>query len=72
LPYRARRTLATAADKAPGNLAIVINVMGHPDVRPSMRHPLKALDPVREAIDPRNTVTIQVTVHGGCSENGCK
>jgi hypothetical protein len=37
-----------------GNLAMVMNVMGHSDVRTAMRYQHPALDPVREAIDQRN------------------
>lgn len=39
---------------ATGNLAMVMNVMGHSDVRTAMRYQHPALDAVREAIDQRN------------------
>jgi integrase len=52
--YCARHTFGTAAYEATGNLAMVMNVMGHTDVRTSMRYQHPALDSVREAIDQRN------------------
>jgi integrase len=52
--YCARHTFGTAAYGATGNLAMVMNVMGHTDVRTAMRYQHPALDYVREAIDPRN------------------
>jgi len=52
--YCARHTFGTAAYGATGNLAMVMNVMGHSDVRTAMRYQHPGLDPVREAIDQRN------------------
>lgn len=52
--YCARHTFGTAAYDATGNLAMVMNVMGHTDVRTAMRYQHPALDSVREAIDQRN------------------
>lgn len=52
--YCARHTFGTAAYEATGNLAMVMKVMGHTDVRTSMRYQHPVLDSVREAIDQRN------------------
>jgi len=52
--YCARHTFGTTAYGATGNLAMVMNVMGHTDVRTAMRYQHPVLDPVREAIDQRN------------------
>jgi integrase len=52
--YCARHTFGTAAYGATGNLAMVMNVMGHTDVRTAMRYQHPVLDSVREAIDQRN------------------
>jgi integrase len=52
--YCARHTFGTAAYEATGNLARVMNIMGHTDVRTAMRYQHPALDSVREAIDQRN------------------
>jgi integrase len=52
--YCARHTFGTAAYGATGNLAMVMNVMGHSDVRTAMRYQHPVWDPVREAIDQRN------------------
>jgi integrase len=52
--YCARHTFGTAAYAATGNLAMVMNVMGHTDVRTAIRYQHQVLDPVREAIDQRN------------------
>jgi len=52
--YCARHTFGTAAYSATGNLAMVMNVMGHTDVRTAMRYQHPVLDSVREAIDQRN------------------
>jgi integrase len=52
--YCARHTFGTAAYGATGNLAMVMNVMGHSDVRTAMRYQHPVLDPVRDAIDQRN------------------
>jgi integrase len=52
--YCVRHTFGTAAYGATGNLAMVMNVMGHSDVRTAMRYQHPALDPVRDAIDQRN------------------
>lgn len=38
-----------------GNLAMVMKVMGRTDVRTAMRYQHPILDPVREAIDQRNS-----------------
>lgn len=52
--YCARHTFGTTAYGATGNPAMVMNVMGHSDVRTAMRYQHPVLDPVREAIDQRN------------------
>jgi len=52
--YCARHTFGTTAYCATGNLAMVMNVMGHTDVRTSMQYQHPVLDSVREAIDQRN------------------
>ena len=52
--YCARHTFGTAAYEA-GNLAMVMKVMGHTDVRTSMRYQHPVLDSIREAIDLRNS-----------------
>jgi len=52
--YCARHTFGTAAYEATGNLAMVMKVMGHTDVRTSMRYQHPGLEPIREAIDQRN------------------
>ena len=52
--YCARHTFGTAAYGATGNLAMVMNIMGHTDVRTAMRYQHPVLDSVREAIDQRN------------------
>lgn len=52
--YCARHTFGTAAYEATGNLAMLMNVMGHADVRTAMRYQHPGLDSVREAIDLRN------------------
>lgn len=52
--YCARHTFGTAAYEATGNLAMVMKVMGHTDVRTSMRYQHPVLDSVRGAIDQRN------------------
>jgi integrase len=52
--YCARHTFGTAAYEATGNLAMVMNVMGHMDVRTAMPYQHPTLDSVREAIDQRN------------------
>ena len=52
--YRGRHTFAAAAYGATGNLAMVMNVMGHTAVRTAMRYQHPVLDSVRETIDQRN------------------
>jgi hypothetical protein len=52
--YCARHAFGTAAYGATGNLAMVMNVIGHSDVRTAMRYQHPVLDPVRDAIDQRN------------------
>lgn len=52
--YCARHTFGTAAYEATGNLAMVMKVMGHSDVRTAMRYQHPVLDSIREAIDQRN------------------
>ncbi len=47
----ARHTFGTVAT---GSLAMVMKLMGHPDVRTSMRYQHPVLDSIREAIDQRN------------------
>lgn len=53
--YCARHTFGTAAYEATGNLAMIMKVMGHSDVRTAMRYQHPALDSLREAIDQRNS-----------------
>jgi integrase len=53
--YCARHTFGTAVYEATGNLAMVRKVMGHTDVRTSMRYQHPVLDSIREAIDLRNS-----------------
>jgi hypothetical protein len=60
----------TVAYEATGNLAMVMNLMGHTDVLNALPDP--ALDSVREAIDQRNLGAIHGTTKSGCSKNGCK
>jgi integrase len=52
--YCARHAFGTAIYEGTGNLAMVMKVMGHTDVRTAMRYQHPILDPVREAIDQRN------------------
>lgn len=52
--YFARHTFGTAAYGATSNPAMVMKVMGHADVRTSMRYQHPVLEPVSEAIDRRN------------------
>jgi integrase len=52
--YCARHTFGTAAYEATGNLAVVMKVMGHSDVRTAMRYQHPGLESIREAIDQRN------------------
>ena len=52
--YCARHTFGTAAYGATGNLAMVMNVMGHTDVRTAMRNLIRCWIRFREAIDQRN------------------
>jgi integrase len=61
--YCARHTSGTAACEATGNLAMVMKVMGHTDVRTSMRYQHPGLDPIRKAIDQRNLRHNRVTVN---------
>jgi len=53
--YCARHTFDTAAYEATGNLAMLMNVLGQPDVRTAMRYQHPVLDSIREAIDLRNS-----------------
>jgi integrase len=53
--YCARHAFGTAAYEGTGNLAVIMKVMGHKDVRTAMRYQHPLLDPVREAIDQRNS-----------------
>ena len=53
--YCARHAFGTAIYEGTGNLAMVMKVMGHTDVRTAMRYQHPILDPVREAIDQRNS-----------------
>ena len=55
LLYCARPAFGTAIYEGTGNLAMVMKVMGHTDVRTAMRYQHPILDPVREAIDERNS-----------------
>jgi hypothetical protein len=45
----------TTVYEATGNLAMVMKVIRHTDVRTSMRYQHPILDPVRKAIDQRNS-----------------
>ena len=51
----ARHAFGTTVYEETGNLAVVMKVMGHADVRTSMRYQHPILDPVRKAIDQRNS-----------------
>jgi integrase len=53
--YCARHAFGTAIYEGTGNLAMVMKVMGHIDVRTAMRYQLPILDPVRDAIDLRSS-----------------
>lgn len=53
--YSARHTYGTAVYGATGNLKVVMDVMGHSDVKTAMRYQHPELDQVRTAIDARNT-----------------
>jgi integrase len=53
--YCARHAFGTAIYEETGNLAMVMKVMGHTDVRTAMRYQHPILDPVRDAIDLRNS-----------------
>jgi len=53
--YCARHTFGTDVYEATGNLAVLMKVMGHTDVRTSMRYQHPALDSLRAAIDERNS-----------------
>jgi integrase len=53
--YCARHAFGTTVFEETGNLAMVMKVMGHTDVRTSMRYQRPILDPVRKAIDQRNS-----------------
>jgi integrase len=53
--YCARHTFGTAAYEATGNLAMVMKVMGHTDVRTSMRYQHPGLESIREAMDQRQS-----------------
>jgi integrase len=53
--YCARHAFGTTIYEETGNLAMVMRVMGHTDVRTSMRYQHPILDPVRKAIDQRNS-----------------
>jgi integrase len=53
--YAARHTYGTFVYEATKNLQLVMNSMGHGDVRTTMRYQLHDhLEPVRNAIDQRN------------------
>ena len=53
--YCARHTFGTAAYEATGNLAMVMKVMGHTGARTVMQYQHPRLDPIRDAIDERNS-----------------
>lgn len=55
--YSARHTYGTAVYSATGNLKVVMEVMGHSDVKTAMRYQHPELDQVRTAIDNRNTAS---------------
>lgn len=52
--YCARHTFGTVAYEATGNQAMLMKVMGHSDVRTSMRYQQPGLDSIRDVIDQRN------------------
>lgn len=52
--YCARHAFGTTIYEQTGNLAMVMKVMGHRDVRTTMRYQHPLLDPIRDAIDQRN------------------
>jgi len=53
--YCARHAFGTTVYEGTGNLAMIMKVMGHRDVRTAMRYQHPLLDSVREAIDQRNS-----------------
>jgi integrase len=66
--YCARHTFGTAAYGATGNLAMVMNVMGHTDVRTAMRYQHPVLDPSVKRSIRGIYVTNHVTTNWECSE----
>jgi len=52
--YCGRHTFGTYAYKSTGNLAAVMDAMGHADVRTSMRYQHPGIEEIRAAIDQRN------------------
>ena len=60
--YCARHTFGTAAYGATGNLAMVMHLMGHTDVRTAIRYQHPVLDSVREAMIREIYVTNHVTM----------
>lgn len=60
--YCARHAFGTAMYQETGNLAMVMKVMGPIDVRTAMRYQHPILDPVRDAIDLRNSRHSEVRV----------
>ena len=53
--YCARHTFGTAVYESTGNLAMVMKVMGPADAGTAMQYRHPALDPIRAAIDQRNS-----------------
>ena len=59
--YSARHTFCTYTLEETGNLAALMKVAGHGDVKTAMKYQHPELDSIREAIDRRNQVTSQST-----------
>jgi integrase len=52
--YSARHTFGTVAYRETGNLKLVMDVMGHADVRTAMRYQHPEADLIRDVINRRN------------------
>lgn len=54
VPYTSRHTFGTFALEESGNIAAVMRIMGHSEVKTTMRYQHPGLDSIREAIEARN------------------
>jgi integrase len=61
--YCARHTFGTATYEVTGNLAVIMKVMGHSDVRTAMRYQHPTLDSLPKPSISAIYVTIHVTVN---------